>query len=328
MKKLKSLLIIIQLLFFFVACDDFFSLRKDLDIELLSLPPKLSVIAILHESFGQPGQSVFDIRVMESFSLAEIKEQDNTKKDIIRNGEIRLYEDGELILSLPGPLDMSTNLTNFGPGWKFGQNGFRYYTGGINTRTGSEYRLEVEVEGFPMAVSTAVMPVAPVISASMDTAMQVVRQNVKEIGVAGYWLNQLYPLWYYDNFPEKYWPFSMKVDVPDENNYFALDLYKTDYGRGIQFWLIGGSDASIFMEIGMESELIGNNHADLYLFPMLALQSSQNMLNEQPVTVVSNINNKMYYVYVSIFFPAIFYFKEIALLLQKIYFKILNYVLR
>jgi len=120
----------------------------------------------------------------------------------------------------------------------------------------------------------------------------------------------------------------MKVDVPDENNYFALDLYKTDYGRGIQFWLIGGSDASIFMEIGMESELIGNNHADLYLFPMLALQSSQNMLNEQPVTVVSNINNKMYYVYVSIFFPAIFYFKEIALLLQKIYFKILNYVLR
>ena len=168
----------------FVACD----LTKELDIDFPSLPPKLSVTAILNG-----GSGVFEIRLMEITSIAEKYE---FTKDNIRNGEIRLYEDGELIFTLPGPFDMSKKITSQGDGWKWGKNGYYYVTGGMDTRAGSDYRLEVDVEGYPMAVAASVMPTAPVVSANMDTSVQVIKKNVVEIGAAGYWISNLCPDWF------------------------------------------------------------------------------------------------------------------------------------
>jgi hypothetical protein len=203
--------------------------------------------------------------------ITSIAEKYMFYKDNIRNGEIRLYEDGELIFSQPGPFDMSRNITETGNGWKWGKNGYHYVTGGIDTRAGSEYRLEVDVEGYPLAVAVSVMPTAPVVSASMDTSVLVIKKNVVQIGAAGYWFNQLGTNWY-ENYPYKYWLFSVSVDVPGADNCFALDILnyrRNDSMNQGTFWGIGGSDASILMELGMDSELLGSKQADLYLFPML-----------------------------------------------------------
>ena len=242
---------------FFIACD--FTMVKDLDDDFLAFPPKLSVTAVLNG-----GSDIFDIRLMEGISLAD-KYYRNI--EIVRNGEIRLYEDGELIFSIPGPFDMSRKITDYGDGWNWGQNGYRYVTRGINTRPGSVYRLEADIEGYPMAVSTSVMPMVPVVSANMDTSVQVIRKNVKEIGAAGYWLSQLNLIWN-QSYPDRYWPFSVRVDVPGVNNYFALDMIKYNGSQG-QFWGIGGSDVSMLLEFGMDGLLLNGENVDLYLFSML-----------------------------------------------------------
>ena len=243
----------------FVACD----MTKELDIDILSLPPKLSVTAILNG-----GSGVFEIRLM---GITSISETYWLNKDNVRNGEIRLYEDGKLIFTLPGPFDMSREITSHGYRWKWGKNGYYYVTGGMDTRAGSDYRLEVDVEGYPLAVSSSVMPTAPVVSAIMDTSVQMIKKNVVEIGAAGYWLSNLGTDWY-GKYPDKYWPFSVSVDDAGADNYFALDILNyrrnDNMNRGT-FWGIGGSDATILLELGMDSELLGSKQADLYLFPML-----------------------------------------------------------
>jgi len=231
---------------------------KDLDVDFLTFPPKLSVTAILNG-----GSGIFDIRLMEGISLSETYWWNSVN---IRNGEIRLYEDDELIISIPGPFDMSKKITERWDGATWGQNGYRYVIDGINTRPGSIYRLEADVEGYPLAVSTSTMPATPVVSASMDTSVQVIKKKVREINAAGYFLSQMNLSW--GPYPEKYWPFSVRVDVPGENNYFVLDVIKYDGIQG-KFYGIAGSDASILLEYGVDEFLLSGENVDLYLFPLL-----------------------------------------------------------
>ena len=240
------------------GCEDVFSLRKELEIELLSFPPKLSVTAILNGASG-----IFDIRIMEGLSLADtyVKFKENT-----RNGEIRLYEDGKIILSIPGPFDMSREITESYITINYGRNGYRYVSGGINAKAGSVYRLEVDVEGYPSVVSSSVMPIAPVVSASMDTSRQFVKKNIREFGIVGY-----YTSWW-DDYPERYWTLSVNADAP-ENKLFLIDILKNErieniIRRGL-FWGIGGSDASMLMENGINNGLINNQNTELYLFSLL-----------------------------------------------------------
>jgi len=115
------------------------------------------------------------------------------------------------------------------------------------------------------------MPDAPVISASIDTSMQVIKKNVKEIGTAGYYLYHMRGF-SYGKYPDRYWPFFVNVDVSGGNNCLALDLLKTefsDYSGNIYWWGIGSSDMSILLENGMNTELLRNENVDLYLYSML-----------------------------------------------------------
>jgi len=251
--------ILLNSILFLVACD--FMTSKELDIELQSFSPKLSVTAILN---GESG--IFDIRIMEGKSLAEPYLYN---VDIICNGEIRLYENDNLILSIPGPFDMSRKITNHGDGWTWGQNGYRWVSDGFNTNPGSVYHLEVDIDGYPKAVSTTVMPEAPVVSASMDTSVQVIRKNVVEIGAAGFFLFQLGTPWG-GNYPDKYWPLSVTVNLRDANNYFILDIIKYEHRDNMnigQFRGIGASDMLTLIEYGIGR--MGNERTDLFLFSML-----------------------------------------------------------
>lgn len=274
---IQSLLLSIPFLFFLMSC----SMTKELDIDVLSIPPALSVTAILN---GQSG--VFDIRLMDIYSLAELKLND--RRTIIRNGEIRLYEDGILILSIPGPFDMSKDISESGYGYQWGKNGYTKILNGISTHPGSIYRLEVEVEGFPTMVSVSEMPAAPVVTAYIDTSALVIKKNVKEIGAAGYWMNSLGVYWY-DKYPEKYWPFSVQIEAPGGvNNYYALDIINVR-SDGMQMCGIAGSDAMIYTEIGMDDELSSGKLADIYLFSLLVTNNITNGVARNFYTVAVEV---------------------------------------
>ena len=276
---------ILPSLFFLVACN--FKFIEELDYEFLDFQPKLSVTAILNG-----GSGIFDIRLMEGVSLSGYNDRDFNKTNIL-NGEIRLYENDVQILSIPGPFDMSQNITDTGDMWKWGRNGYRWVSSGITTRPGSVYHLEVEVEGYPMAVSTSVMPAMPVVSASMDTLVQVIRKNIVEIGSAGYSLQQMGGF-ENDHYPDRYWPLSVSVDVLRTNNYLALDIIKFNGTQG-KFWGIGAIDGSILLENGMTLELIpSNENVDLYLFPMLITKEFKGASRKFYAAVAEITNNTEY----------------------------------
>jgi len=265
-KILKSVFIIAPSLLFLAACD--FTMIKDLVI-FPDFTRKLSVTAYIDSEIG-----CFDIRIMESIGIAATPRVEEI--EIIRNGEIRLYKDGEIMRTISGPFDMSRKILAFGDQWKWGQNGCQKFLSGIDIFPGSFYRLEVEIEGFPMAVATSVMPEAPVVSASIDTSVQMVKKNIKEVYSAGFYLYN-FRGFEYDNYPERYWPLSVRVNVRDRNFYTTLDIFMTEYhfvnntflGGSTRNWGIGASDASIFLADGMNQGLMNNENVDLYLFSLL-----------------------------------------------------------
>ena len=250
---------IIHCLLFSVACN----MVKEIDIDYVRPSPKLSVTAILEGGSGD-----FTIRLIEDRSLPGLPEPYYLNQvSIIRNGEIRLYEDDKQILSIPGPFDMSRYLEtgNVHYMYKYGKYGYSYWGDDINTRIGSVYRLEVEVEGYPMAVSTSVMPPPPVVDARMDTSMQVVMINVKEIPSLG----QTY---FQEPHPVRYWPVSVSVDNSSVNNNYTFEIYKfekDDYTSKMNYSRIGTSDASILLEAGIDQELISSDRANLYVSTMI-----------------------------------------------------------
>jgi len=325
--------------FIFFACD--VTMEKELDIKTFDFPPKLSVTAIL-----DGGSDVFDIRLVEGISLAEHNKVYNNllhvyyesgeppKEDImapntvlygsenIRNGEIRLYEDGELILSIPGPFNMSrliieetkaiggklVTFPGFGDGWKWGKNGYRRIINGINTRRESVYRLEADIDGYPLASAASVMPAAPIVSANMDVAVQVVKKKVREIETVLFDFNALGGF-NHGKYPDLYWSLSVHIDAPDINNYLALDVITEEYQDNalVKYsWGIGASDVSILLEDGISSEMIGGESADLYLFPILVTKNFATCnffvaTTNQPLTLrVRNITPATYRFYQSL----------------------------
>ena len=261
-------------LIFCVACE---GMIKELDIETIGFPSKLSISAFLD---GESG--VFDITIMEGRSFAEINESNFQSKENIRNGEIRLYENDELIQYIPGPFDMSVKIEQINFDWGFmnGRNGSRHVLREINTRPGGVYRLEVDLEGYPTATSTAVMPVAPVVSANMDTSEIVIRENALDVSTLGYLLYHLGNR-HETTFSGKYWPVSVNVaDLDGQTNYYALDIYhwyeNTNTSR-FYIWGIGVPDLSILLDADMDTSgafNIEQASTELYLFSMLMLSNA------------------------------------------------------
>jgi len=209
------------LFFLFAACD---GMKTELDINSIAFPPKLSVTAILdHE------ESTFSIAFSEGRALADYAKPFPDNREIIRNGEIRLYEDDLLILSQQGPFDLSKiyEEEEFEHGGLYihNQNGYAYFEEGIVTRAGSKYRLEVAVEGYETVVSTATMPNAPAVTASMDISAAVEKDKIKDISS----LNE-------NNFSlgmrsYSYWPLTVQfTDTdPNERKYYVLDIFSEAY---------------------------------------------------------------------------------------------------
>jgi hypothetical protein len=257
----------ILLLFFLVSCEN---MKIELDVTSISFPPKLSVTAIL-----DGGDNSLLISFSEGRALSDYAEPLPNDRVIIREGEIRLFEDNQLIWSKPGPFDMSVS----GESWAYQtQNGYYHVEQGIATRAGSTYRLEVQVEGYPVAVSTSVMPAPPDVSASIDANVTVEKWKFYE--------TSSYVYWDMEGIGGQYNPLSVHFveTSPDVRKYFALELYvKTDrYLQDVyldtshdRHW-IGVSDLTKLQDnpdVEASDLLLDTYPKDLYVFAVL-LQSN------------------------------------------------------
>jgi len=257
--------LIFNFLFLFIGCTKV----KYFDIDNVpDFPPRLSVTALLD---GEKG--VFNITIMESHSLAFYGQRFELTREIIRNGEIRLYEDGVLIHSQSGLFDMSIDE------FRTQRNGYRHIVSGIDTRPGGEYRLVVDVEGYPMVVSTSIMPPALVVSASMNTSTTLIARNIKEIKSVGYGLQNFGNSNNYNSYGH-FWPVSAQVSDPDPNapNYYVLEIFhrheNNHHESGNYNWGIGFPDLMILRDVDMDpafGQVNVTSNTDLYLFSMLLL---------------------------------------------------------
>ncbi len=269
--------------------------QTEIDIDATSFPPKLSITAALDGGSGN-----FSIMLMEGRALADYAKPRYDYQDVTRDGEIRLYEDDHLILSVPGPFNLTV-------GKSYGDS-YQYTTSGIVTHSGSAYRLEVDVEGYEMAVSTVVMPVAPVISADIDTTVIVDKKNITNIYSLGRWSSG----------SSSFWPVSICLTDPDPavRNYFIFEphqditatledgsLTELIYSNETPPYCIGSNDLSMLRDNpDMEAQgiLLNLEPVDLYVFTMLFL-SDLNLPKENrsfPLYVAANPRrhyNESYY---------------------------------
>ena len=288
--RVSSCTYIVSALLICTGCE----VKTYLDYKPVGYPPKLSVTALLDIE-----NSSMYISLMEWRSLADYADAETFyyffDYDKNHEGEIRLFEDGKLIRSKQGPFNTFTDASTYTSSiYPVIQNVDYYELSGIDIKPGSIYRLEVELEGYPMATSTAVAPIAPVVSASIDTSMQVTRNNVREVHSMGYlwelgtaWKKFIdhsnepgyvwWPLEWQEALPDKYWPVSIRIADPDPDNmnYFALEIWKSEHiTDGILSetknynWGIGTFDASALLAY-MEDMLSGVEANDLFLFSIL-----------------------------------------------------------
>ena len=262
-------------IFLLISCD--FEMKTELDLHTISSPPKLAVSATL-----DGGSGIFRILLAEGNALADYAEPQSRDKEIIRNGEIRLFEDNILILSEPGPFDMSYisdhHIQNDDGRYDVVHSkiGCRFEKTEIFTRVGSIYRLEVEVDGYETVTSSMVMPAAPVVSASMDTTILEHMTLIYNRG--GYYYNGYdirndlkdnaltYP------FQMDFWSISVHLVDPDPNerNYFALEFqdnqHFSQHNEKFIASIISVADISILQDNPTIEVKEGRPHADFYSF--------------------------------------------------------------
>jgi hypothetical protein len=262
---------------FLVACD---GMKTELDIDAAAFPPKLCVTAILDGKSG-----VFTIVLTEGRSLADYKTPRPSEQTIIRDGEIRLYEDDRLILTEAGRFDMTVS----DRGWYDSEQskyGYRFEATEITTHPGRTYRLEAEVNGYPLATSTSVMPFPPDVSASINSNVTVKKRNVKQYSSLGGWSGGSMGG---DNY---YCPIPLQWGERDAGrNYYALEMYierETIEGTPTEWEPDGRFNIGVFVDDlsklqdnpeveifeGQDIEIdigSGSEPVDMYYFPILLM---------------------------------------------------------
>ena len=277
--KTKSFSIInfslsIALVLLLTACD---GMKTELDITSVAFPPKLSVTAML-----DGGEGSLSIAFTEGRALADYAKPFPDNHIIIRNGEIRLYEDGNLIWNQQGPFDMSVGRHSYKmEGWEYEsweyRNGYVHIEYGIVTHAGSEYRLEVEVDGYETAVSTVIMPDVSAVTASIDASSEVMKDKINFISSLS---ENMWNNW------DIFWPLTVQItdSDPNERKYYALDISMTtdSYRDGVYVNTyderhgIGVTELSKLQDnpdVEAGELLINVDPANMYYFTML-LQSN------------------------------------------------------
>jgi len=276
----QSLFAILIFSLLFTACIKLDTdLKTEMDINTISFASKLAVSATLD---GERGD--FNIFIAEGRALCD--HVPFRKEIIIRDGEIRLFEDDKLILTEPVPIDMfyiarsgnddeNGNWINATP-----QYWYRFNKSGISTRSGSVYRLEVEIDGYETATAVMTMPSVPVVTASMDTTVMVIKHWSPLYPNLNVFSTTQLPFRHYIYLPDGsyeggFWPVSVHLTDPNpnENNYFALGTFNYTEKFGNMRGGIGVSDVQILQDNpdleAQKGGLADTDYSDFYFFSPL-----------------------------------------------------------
>jgi hypothetical protein len=223
--------IISIMIFFFAGCEDMFV--KEIDIEQADFPAKLAITAILDTDSGR-----FTLSMREANSIKYYSEYRPNYQSIIRNGSVRLFEDGQEIFSETGEFDLSVGQMYDGEsGYYDSYDKTGYYTSFTNipVSAGRTYRIEIDINGYDMATATAVMPDAPSISdVFIDYEHPVTKENIA-------WISSLYYGYDYGNV---FYPLSLNItDNSSQSDFYSLQIennetteYHTNRGYGEEYW--------------------------------------------------------------------------------------------
>lgn len=248
----------------FSGCEDM--MKKKIDVDLADFPPKLAVTASLDTDKGS-----FTLTLYEGYSLASYSRNGSGYQSVIKAGSVQLYQDGQLIWSLAGAFDLSIYKNYYdGSGDDVHRN---INITGLPVKTGSTYRLEINIDGYQKAIATAIMPDPPVIdNASIDLDNSVKKNNVNKVTRSWYGGYLFYPVT------------CTLSDHSSERDYYALRIYQyqntddPDYSYtsyNLSEMGIGVSNPTIIQDnpdIEAQNSLFDDNSVyDLYWFNVLLL---------------------------------------------------------
>jgi hypothetical protein len=268
-----------------------------IDIESDDRSPLLAVSATIDTDSG-----AFSICFTEARSMASYGNWRPDNETIIRRGSITLYEDDRLFFrkeSEGNGFDMS--LSN-------SRSGYAFATTQLPFQAGKSYRLELNIEGYPLAVAVATMPDAPVIESSeLDLGQPVKRTRIRRVERFGnsetaYHSGLFYPLnvRLSDNAPERdYYLLRQRTHTQFDDNVYAFPLEVAIGNRAIiqdnpdleEAYFLGDEEAEVYLfDCMLLSDMSFANTTgliDLLVpFEVAGEQSSQSMC-ENPVHTVS-----------------------------------------
>lgn len=214
----KKIFSIITVALFLVTCDGF---KTELDIDIAAFPPKLVVTAILDGTNG-----TFNIVLSEGRALADYKTFRLDGQKNVVNGEILLYEDGNLIFSEVGEFDMTYSKqepyydTNTWQ-WVYPDRGGYRFEASVATNPGSTYQLVVKTDKYETVTSTSIMPILPDVSATINTDEIVRRNGIIEYRSLQGWSSSG------SSGDYDFWPVSLQWGKrPVGRNYYALEMFE------------------------------------------------------------------------------------------------------
>jgi hypothetical protein len=146
-RSLSAILFLIPLLL--GACD---GMIRYIDIEQADYPPLLAVSATIEMRNGR-GNGVFCICITESRSIGSYRDWRYDDESIVRSGKITLSENDSVIFT--------ETRSDFELSHTAGSD--YLLQSGLTFHPGSVYRLRVDMEGYPSASATAVMPEPPLV---------------------------------------------------------------------------------------------------------------------------------------------------------------------
>jgi hypothetical protein len=214
--KARLYLIALPVVFLFFGCE---SMMQEIDVEPSNLPPMLAITATLDTGDG----GTLMLRFTEGRSIGSYRNGRPENETIVRNGEITLYEDDRIIYSIVnGIFDLS--LRDIQSGWsaEIQQIG--------PLKAGSTYRLELNIEGYPTAKASVMMPEAPAIeSLTWDTDHPVFKKHLYEVPSIEFGGGTHYP----GGDGQAFIPMTVRLaDNSPGRDYYMIKTYQTSIGDG------------------------------------------------------------------------------------------------
>lgn len=237
------------------SCD---GMMQYIDVAPANQAPKLAISATIDTDGG-----TFRICFTEGRSIGSYRDWRPVEEPIIRKGSIRLYENDRLFyIKEDDAFDLSLNSYH---------SGYLDEVQGLDFTAGQAYKLLLEIDGYPAATATVVMPDAPIIEdIEVDFSQTVHRQHpthVNQLGSSSWTSSEL-----------DFYPLNIHLtDNSTERDYYMVQQQFTRISVDDDFrsnGLIAISNSALIQDnpdMEAAGSLMSADETDVYLFERMLL---------------------------------------------------------